>query len=208
MAKKIILAIITIIVILSLFALFLSTNETVDLFLNGESVTVETHTLNPNIDVESLNDEICEYTLYVMNDTTSDVTTLKSGIKDICGRYGLENPKISVDSKIGKDQIPVVVHVDGTSMLPTLQDGQSVLVNKSKNIHVGDIVVAESDEYGGIIKRVGDIRGNDIYLESDNKDVNYEYKNGILYEVKGITTWVDISDINGVVISYWNVKIW
>ena len=202
MAKKIILAIITIIVILSLFALFLSTNETVDLFLNGESVTVETHTLNPNIDVESLNDEICEYTLYVMNDTTSNVTTLKSGIKDICGRYGLENPKISVDSKIGKDQIPVVVHVDGTSMLPTLQDGQSVLVNKSKNIHVGDIVVAESDEYGGIIKRVGDIRGNDIYLESDNKDVNYEYKNGILYEVKGITTWVDISDINGVVISY------
>ena len=202
MAKKIILAIITIIVILSLFALFLSTNESVDLFLNGESVTVETHTLNPNIDVESLNDEICEYTLYVMKDTTSNVTTLKSGIKDICVRYGLENPKISVDSKIGKDQIPVVVHVDGTSMLPTLQDGQSVLVNKSKNIHVGDIVVAESDEYGGIIKRVGDIRGNDIYLESDNKDINYEYKNGILYEVKGITTWVDISDINGVVISY------
>ena len=84
-------------------------------------------------------------------------------------------------------------------MLPTLQDGQSVLLNKTHDIHVGDIVVAESDEYGGIIKRVDQINGNDVHLISDNKEVSYEYINGVLYEVKGITTWVDISDINGVV---------
>ena len=65
-----------------------------------------------------------------------------------------------------------------------------------------DIVVAESDEYGGIIKRVDDIRGNDVHLISDNKEISYEYINGDLYEVKGITTWVDISDIGGVVIGY------
>lgn len=201
MAKKTILAIVIIIIILSGFALFLTSNESVNLFIDGESVTVNTQTFNPNVDAESLNHEICEYTLSVMNDTNSNITTLKSGIKDICKEYGL-NPKVNVDSSIGKDQIPVIVYVDGTSMLPTLQDGQKALLNKSKDIYVGDIVVAETDEYGGIIKRVGDIEGDSIYLESDNKNVNYEYKNGALYEVKGITTWVDISDINGVVIKY------
>ncbi|WP_407422709.1 S24/S26 family peptidase [Methanobrevibacter sp.] len=202
MAKKTILAIVIIILILSLFAVFLTSTCSVNLFIEGAGVEVETHAMNPNIDVKSLNNEICGYTLDSMNDTTSNITTLKSGINDICSRYGLKNPKISVDSSIGKDQIPVIVYVDGTSMLPTLQDGQKVLLNKSKDIHVGDIVVADSDEYGGIIKRVGDIDGDNIYLESDNKNVRHEYKNGVLYEVKGITTWVDISDINGVVISY------
>lgn len=201
MAKKAVLAII-IILILSVFALYFISDETVNLYLTGESVSVKTHTLNPNIDSESMDNEICEYALHAMNDTSSNITTLKNGINDICSRYGLENPKISVDSSIGKDQIPVVVYVKGTSMLPTLQDGQKALLNKTKNVHVGDIVVAQSDEYGGIIKRVGDIEGDSIYLESDNKDVSREYKNGVLYETKGITTWVDISDINGVVIKY------
>ena len=73
-----------------------------------------------------------------------------------------------------------------------------------KNVGIldGDIVVAESDEYGGIIKRVDQINGNNVHLVSDNKQVSYENINGVIYEVKGITTWVDISDINGVVIAY------
>ena len=76
------------------------------------------------------------------------------------------------------------------------------MLNKTHDIHVGDIVVAESDEYGGIIKRVDQIDGNDVHLISDNKEVSYEHINGVLYEVKGVTTWVDISDIHGVAISY------
>ena len=75
-------------------------------------------------------------------------------------------------------------------------------MNKTHDIHVGDIVVADSEEYGGIIKRVDQINGNDIHLISDNKNISYEYINGVLYEVKGVTTWVDISDIGGVVIDY------
>lgn len=201
MAKKAILAII-ILILISVFAISFLYNDSVDVYIGGENVSVTTHTLNMNVDTKGMNNEICDYTLEVMNDTTSNITTLESGIKDICSNYGLENPKINIDSSIGKNQIPVVVHVDGTSMLPTLQNGQKVLLNKTKDVHVGDIVVAESDEYGGIIKRVGDIQGDEIYLESDNKNVDYEYVNGVLYEVKGITTWVDISDINGVVISY------
>jgi hypothetical protein len=76
-----------------------------------------------------------------MNDTTTDFSDYENGVKDICSKYGLDDAEINVDSSIGKNQIPVVVNVDGTSMLPTLQDGQKVLVNKSHDIDVGDIVV-------------------------------------------------------------------
>lgn len=200
MAKKIILALVIIILIAVLAIFFIGVNS-VDVYLDGENITVETHTTK-DIDVNSLNSAICEYAVNVMNDPTSNVTTLQNGIEDICNHYGIGNVKVNLDSSIGHNQIPVIVYVDGTSMLPTLQDGQSVLINKTHDIHVGDIVVAESDEYGGIIKRVDQINGNNVHLISDNKEVSYEYINGVLYEVKGITTWVDISNINGVVIAY------
>lgn len=200
MAKKIILALIILIFSASLFLMFF-VNDNVNVYIDGENVTVSTQSLSHK-NTEQLNEEICNLTLNVMNDTKANITTLKNGIKSICIDYGLENMEINIDSSIGKNQIPVMVQVEGTSMLPTLQDGQTAFINKTHNIHVGDIVVAESDEYGGIIKRVGDIKGDSVYLISDNKDVSYEYINGSLYEIKGITTWVDISDINGVVIEY------
>ena len=200
MAKKIILALI-ILILLVIAGMFLIGNDSVDVYIDGENVSVSTFTLS-DIDTQGLNTEICEYTLNVMNDTTSDATTLKNGIGDICSYYGLEDVEVNLDSSLGPDQIPVIVYVDGTSMLPTLQDGQTVLLNKTHDVHVGDIVVADSDEYGGIIKRVDQINGNNVHLISDNKNVSYEYINGVLYEVKGITTWVDISDIGGVVVAY------
>ena len=200
MAKKIILALIIIILLIVFGISFLAT-DSVDIFIDGENVSVETHTFS-DIDTNGLNAEICDYTLDVMNDTTTDAAAYKNGINDICGYYGLKDPEINLDSSIGENQIPVIVYVDGTSMLPTLQDGQTVIINKTHDVNVGDIVVAESDEYGGIIKRVDEVNGNNIHLASDNKNISYEYINGILYEIKGISTWVDISDINGVVIDY------
>ena len=62
--------------------------------------------------------------------------------------------------------------------------------------------MANSEEYGGIIKRVGEIKGDEVYLESDNKNISYEYINGKLYEIKGVTTWTNIANINGVVMNY------
>jgi hypothetical protein len=199
MAKRIILALIIIILVIFLGIIFLG-NDMVDIYIDGENVTVETTTFS-DIDKRGLNKEICEYTFDVMNDTKSNINTYKNGIRDICSHYGLEDVEINVDSVIGPDQIPVIIHVDGTSMLPTLKDGQTVLLNKTHDVHVGDIVVADSDEYGGIIKRVDQIDGSNIHLVSDNKEVSYEHINGVLYEIKGITTWVDTDDINGVVIA-------
>ena len=200
MAKKVILALIVLILLVFLGLNFLG-NDAVNVYIDGENVTVNTNTLT-NINNQDLNNEICDFTLDVMNDPNADVSTLKEGILGICNRYGIEDVEITIDSSIGKNQIPLIVHVDGTSMIPTLQDGQTVLINKTHDVNVGDIVVADSDEYGGIIKRVDDVNGDSVHLVSDNKDISYERINGVLYEIQGISTWVDISDINGVAIKY------
>lgn len=200
MAKKIILALL-ILILLAAGCLLFIVNDSVDVYIDGENVSVSTFTVS-DIDRTALNSKICDYTINVMNDTTSNASTLKNGIEDICSYYGLEDVEVNIDSSLGPDQIPVIVYVDGTSMLPTLQDGQTVLLNKTHDIHVGDIVVANSDEYGGIIKRVDRINGNNVHLVSDNKNVSYERIDGVLYEISGVTTWVDISDISGVVIEY------
>ena len=200
MAKKIILALAILILIIFLGILFLGQNS-VDIYIDGENISVETVTFS-DIDKHALNIEICDYTLNVMNDTTTDIESYKSHVNDICSKYGLEKVKIKVDSVIGPDQIPVIIQVDGTSMLPTLIDGQTAMFNKTHDVHVGDIVVADSPEYGGIIKRVDKINQDNIHLVSDNKQVSYEYINGDLYEIKGIETWVQTSNINGVVIRY------
>lgn len=200
MAKKIILALAILILIIFSGILFLGENS-VDIYIDGENISVETVTFS-DIDKHALNIEICDYTLNVMNDTTTDIESYKSHVADICSKYGLEKVKINVDSVIGPDQIPVIIQVDGTSMLPTLNDGQTAMFNKTHDVHVGDIVVADSPEYGGIIKRVDKINQDNIHLVSDNKQVSYEYINGDLYEIKGIETWVQTSNINGVVIRY------
>lgn len=200
MAKKIILALI-ILILIGVFALMFIPQNSVDVYIDGENISVSSFSFE-DIDFDNLNKDICNYTTFCMNDANGNITTLRNGISEICSDYGMSDCDIDIASSIGENQIPVIVEVDGTSMLPTLQDGQTVLMNKTKDIHIGDIVVAESPEYGGIIKRVGDINGDSIYLVSDNRNVSYEIHDGTLFEVKGITTWVDISNINGVVIDY------
>ncbi len=199
MAKKYILAFIIIVILAIFLGIFLiQNNNSVNVYIDGENVTSSTHGMN----ADELNEEICNYTLTSMNLPNTNIDTLKSGIKDICLKYNLNTTNIQIDSSIGENSIPVIFQVDGTSMLPTLQDGQDVLVNKTQNVSVGDIVVANSSQYGNIIKRVDQVNGNQIHLVSDNKNIEYQEINGEIYETKGITTWVDSSDIYGVVIKY------
>ena len=127
---------------------------------------------------------------------------MKEDIREICYSYGSTDCDINIDSIIGEDQIPFIVWAEGDSMLPTIQNGQYVLVNKTHDIHVGDIVSVDSKEYGGIMKRVDKIDGDNVHLVSDNKNVYYKTIDGVTYEYKGITTWVDISEIEGVAIQY------
>ena len=199
MAKRIILILIILIVI-AVFFIYFNVNNSVNVYLDGENISVKTTAIE-NGNIDEINNEIINLTSDIMNNTSSNITTLKEGIYQICYNNGIENPKITIDSSIGKNQIPVIVKVEGKSMLPTLKSGQKVLINKTHDLHVGDIVTANSKDYGPIIKRVEQIDGSQVHLVSDNKNITYEYINNELYKVEGVRTWVGISDINGVVIS-------
>ena len=204
MAKKSTLAIgIIIIIILLIGGYFLFIGESVTVYIDGENVTSQA-TISPfaGVNSDELNKEICTYTFENINNTTGDAKSLKQGILRICLSHGLDKVKVKVDSPLGENKIPILYHVQGKSMYPTLNDGQTVIVEKTKNIKVGNMVVANSSEYGVIIKRVSDIKGDKVYLTSDNTNVENEYRNGILYQTKGITTWVNTNDIYGVVVKY------
>ncbi|WP_220607629.1 S24/S26 family peptidase [Methanobrevibacter oralis] len=203
MAKKTILVLIIIILLIIFAGNLILNKQCIEIYIDGENVTASSNVpILSNINITELNRDLCNYTFLVMDNSSSNITTLKNGLKNISNSYGLDNPEIKIDSSIGENQIPIIFYVDGTSMIPTLQDGQSVLLNKTKNIHVGDIVVSDSKEYGIIIKRVGQINGNKVYLESDNKKIEYEYSDGYVYKTEGVKTWVDMSNIYGVVIRY------
>ena len=204
MAKKGFLAlIIAAIILLSVGGYFLFFGESVTVYTDGENVTV-TSVVSPfsGVDTDKMNEEICQYTYDEMNSTDGDVTSLIQGIRRICLSYGIDNVNVKFNSSLGENKIPIVFHIKGNSMSPTLEDGQTVVVEKTKNIQLNSIVVAYSPEYGVIIKRVSQIKGDEVYLVSDNKEITYEDINGTTYRTQGISVWVDIDDIYGVVVEY------
>ena len=204
MAKKGFLAlVIAAIILLSIGGYFLFFGQTVTVYTDGENVTVSS-TISPfsGVDTDKMNEEICQYTYETMNTPDGDLTSLIQGIRRICLSYGLDNVNVKYNSSLGENKIPILFHIKGNSMYPTLEDGQTVIVEKTKNIQVNSIVVAYTPEYGNIIKRVSEINGDKVYLVSDNTDIEYENINGTTYQVQGIRIWVDIDDIYGVVVEY------
>lgn len=174
--------------------------DTIDIYFDGQGTSVSNN-LDSNVS-NALSYEVLNFVSSNLNNSTMGVDEMKEGVQEICRKYGSENCTVNIDSIIGKDQIPIIVWAQGASMLPTIQDGQFVLVNKTQDIHVGDIVSVNSKEYGGIMKRVDKIEGDNVYLVSDNKNVYYQVVGDEVYELKGLCTWVDISEIEGVAIEY------
>ena len=142
--------------------------DTVEIYFDGESTSVSS-----NLNEEASN-EILNYVSNNIYNSSTDVETMKEDIREICYSYGSTDCDINIDSIIGEDQIPFIVWAEGDSMLPTIQNGQYVLVNKTHDIHVGDIVSVDSKEYGGIMKRVDKIDGDNVHLVSDNKNVYFK----------------------------------
>jgi phage repressor protein C with HTH and peptisase S24 domain len=81
------------------------------------------------------------------------------------------NVNVNIVSQYGIDELPLFVTVNGTLMVPTLKNGQELIVLKTNNLNVGDIVVAVHSTYGLIVKRISMIKVNQVYLTSDNKKV-------------------------------------
>ena len=114
-------------------------------------------------------------------------------------------------SQFGTDQLPMPATVKGTSMVPTLQDGQEITILKTNNLNVGDIVVAVHPTYGLIVKRLSIIEGNQVYLTSDNKNVEIvktktTLPNGAVETVTvqktPLNTWISTENVIGVVKVY------
>lgn len=133
-------------------------------------------------------------------DSSTDITTLKNEVKKICQDNGIENPDITVQSPYGEDMFIYQGLAAGISMEPTIKDGSILIFNKTRDIRVGDIVSAEyHPKHIDILKRVSVIKGDEVYLISDNVGGSY-VKNGKEYAYEGLRTWVNMSDINGVLI--------
>lgn len=152
-----------------------------------------------------LADPLAECIYRQIDDPNANITTLRAELTKICKNYGLSDPNITINSPYGEDNFIHTSKGVGISMEPTLKDGSTVVLNKTHDVHVGDIVRAKYDEneYGCIIKRVAKIDGDKLYLVSDNVNGTF-MKNGKTYTYEGVRTWVDISDIQGVVIDVYN----
>jgi signal peptidase I len=63
--------------------------------------------------------------------------SIKSDVSNITSRYNY-NANVKIVSQYGIDELPLFATVNGTSMVPTLKDGQEILVLKTDNLKVGD----------------------------------------------------------------------
>lgn len=143
-------------------------------------------------------------------DDTSTVDTFKSDIESIAQKYNY-TVNVTIVSQFGTDQLPMPATVNGTSMVPTLKDGQQIIVLKTSDLQVGDIVVARHPQYGLIVKRLAAINGDQVYLRSDNRQVEILgtqtiIENGqsevVTMEKKPLDTWLPRENVIGVVKVY------
>lgn len=150
-------------------------------------------------DLSKMNGEIVEYAGSQLNNESSTAESIKEGIGEIALGYGLRDASIHIESQFGEDAIPMFCKVEGTSMVPTFQDGEYVIIEKTDNFTVGDCVVANVEDYGRVIKRVNATNGSQVYLTSDNKNIYYEVHGDYIYKIEGLKTWTDRDNIVGVV---------
>ena len=183
---------------------------------NSTGITVETNGTEVTIQSSSwwevpsaMLDEMKVKALEGVEDPDSNVESIKTDMQNIASKYNY-TVQVKIVSQFGEDQLPMPATVKGTSMVPTLADGQSIVVLKTSDFKVGDIVVAHHPEYNLIVKRVGQINGSEVYLESDNKNIEVEsqtrYVNGVKQVVTitktPLNTWVPRSYVIGVVKVY------
>lgn len=176
---------------------------------NGTDVTVKgTLTPIPIVPVPgAMIDEMKNKAMEGVQDDTSTVESIKADMVAIAQKYNY-TAQVKLTSPFGENQLPMPATVKGTSMVPTLQDGQDIIVLKTTDFKVGDLVVARHPDYGLIVKRIAEIKGDQVYLKSDNRQIEIvgtetRIVNGveevITIEKTPLDTWLSKPDIVGVV---------
>ena len=186
---------------------------------NNLSIIIDTNGSNTNVNYPSIlagslpqgmMNEIKNKASDDVESSNSTVDTVKADITSIASKYNY-NANVKIVSQFGTDQLPMIATVKGTSMVPTLQDGQEITIVKTNNLKVGDIVVAVHPTYGLIVKRLSIIDGTQVYLTSDNKNVEVvntekNLPNGtvetITVQKTPLNTWLPTENIIGVVKVY------
>ena len=171
-------------------------------------VTNETKLYGPKS--QEMMQEIKKNTIADVASPNSTDESIKSDVSSIASKYNY-NANVKIESQYGVDKLPLFATVNGTSMVPTLKDGQEIIVLKTDNLKVGDIVVAIHPTYGLIVKRLSMIEVNQVYLTSDNKNVETinqktTLPNGTVRIIKeqksSLNTWLPKNDVIGVVMIY------
>ena len=180
------------------------------IYTNGTNTNVSTQgTVHRAVPISVMNEIKDKVSSDIMIESSTD-QSIKSDVKNILLLHNY-TANVKIVSQFGADKIPMIATVNGTSMVPTLQNGQNIVLLKTKDIKVGDIVVAVHPNYGLIVKRVSIINANQVYLTSDNKNVqvvNNETKleNGsvetVTVEKKPLNTWLPSDNIVGIVKIY------
>ncbi len=191
-------------------ALYLSSaqqNTGIIVTTNGTEVTIQSTSW---FDVpEAMLDEMKVKALEDVQDPDSTVDSIKTDMQNIATKYNY-TVQVKISSQFGEDQLPMPATVKGTSMIPTLQDGQDIIVLKTTDFKVGDIVVAHHPDYNLIVKRVAAINGSQVYLKSDNRQVEISSQiqqvNGVQQVVTikktPLDTWLPATNVVGVVKIY------
>jgi hypothetical protein len=185
--------------------------------VNSIGVTVDTNGTNTDVKISSLfltptkmKIEMEQHALVQIYESNSTVDSIKNDIKAIAKKYDY-TANVNIVSQYGTDQLPMSLQVKGTSMVPTLKDGQQIIILKTKDYKVDDIVVAKHPDYGLIVKRLKVIEPDRAYLMSDNRNVEYyttqtNLGNGYVkvetFKKTSLDTWIPRDNVIGVVKVY------
>ena len=176
---------------------------------NGTSITA-VDTTSFSIIPSSMRSQLWQTSEDDLKDDTSTVDSFKSDIKTIAKKYNY-TASVRIESQFGTDQLPMPANVKGTSMVPTLKDGQNIILLKTTDLKVGEIVVARHPTYGLIVKRLAAINGSQVYLRSDNRQIEIVgtqtvVQNGktevLTIEKTPLDTWLPRENVIGVVKVY------
>lgn len=194
----------------ALYSVFITNNLSIIVDTNGSNTNVNYPSILAGSLPQGMMNEIKNKASDDVESSNSTVDTVKADITSIASKYNY-NADVKIVSQFGTDQLPMIATVKGTSMVPTLQDGQEITIVKTNNLKVGDIVVAVHPTYGLIVKRLSIIDGTQVYLTSDNKNVEVvntekNLPNGtvetITVQKTPLNTWLPTENIIGVVKVY------
>ena len=86
-----------------------------------------------------------------------------------------------------------IVNVNGSSMYPTYEDGESLLIRKTKDVKYKDVVIIHSDDLDELLcKRIIALEGDNIVLKNNKLYVNNE----LLVEDYINEVMIDNKDLN------------